>query len=94
MRSPSRLHRATVMALLAWSCVAVAQPPVARVHREQQLVLSERSAGGQLELRLAPGVPSTVRFDAEVVRAELKGLEAERLVRLEVSARGRQCPPG
>ena len=82
------------MVLLAWSCVAVAQPPVARVRREQQLVLSERPAGGELELRLAPGVLSLLRFDAEVVRAELKGAAgAERLVRLEVAARSLQIEP-
>jgi uncharacterized protein (TIGR02268 family) len=87
MRSPSLPHRAAVMALLAWSCVAVAQPPVARVRREQQLALSEQSAGGELELRLARRVLSTVLFDAEVVSAKLKGVDAERLVRLEVFAR-------
>jgi uncharacterized protein (TIGR02268 family) len=84
MCSPSSLQRATVLSLLAWSCVAVAQRPIARVRREQQLVLSERSTGGELELRVAPGVLSVVRFDAEVVHAELKG--AGRLVRLEVAA--------
>jgi uncharacterized protein (TIGR02268 family) len=63
---------------------------VARVRREQQLVLSERSAGSELELRMAPGVLSLVRFDAEVVRAELKGTGAERFVRMEVAARSVQ----
>jgi uncharacterized protein (TIGR02268 family) len=93
MHSPSLPLRATVMVLLAWSCVAVAQPPVARVRREQQLVLSERPAGGELELRVAPGILSLARFDAEVVRVELKGVGAERLVRLEVSAHSVQLEP-
>jgi uncharacterized protein (TIGR02268 family) len=56
-------------------------------------VLSELPAGGELELRVATGVLSVVRFDAQVVRAELKGAEAERLVRMEVAARSLQLEP-
>jgi hypothetical protein len=59
MRLPSFSSQAAVLALLVWSPVAVARAPVARVHREQQLVLSERPAGTELELRVAPGVTTS-----------------------------------
>jgi uncharacterized protein (TIGR02268 family) len=89
-----------VLALLVWSPVVVAQAPVARVRREQQLVLSERPAGTELELRLAPSVTTVVRFDADVERAELKGAGPGRGVRMDVAARSllleprEELPPG
>jgi uncharacterized protein (TIGR02268 family) len=98
MPVPSSPCRLALLALLVWSPVAVAQAPVARVRREQQLVLSERSAGTELELRLAPAVTTVVRFDADVERAELKG--PGRGVRMDVAARSllleplEELPPG
>ena len=92
--------RVAVLALLVWSPVAVAQAPVARVRREQQLVLSARPAATELELRLAPGVNTALRFDAQVERAELKGMGPGREVRLDVAARSvmleprEELPPG
>jgi len=100
MRVPCSPCRLAVLALLVWSPVVVAQAPVARVRREQQLVLSERPAGTELELRLAPSVITVVRFDAEVERAELKGVGPERGVRMDVAARSllleplEELPPG
>ncbi|HEX8821151.1 MAG TPA: DUF2381 family protein [Archangium sp.] len=100
MRSPSSPQRAVVVALLVWSPVAVAQQPVARVRREQQLILSERPAGTELELRLAPSVTTVMRFDAEVERAELKEAGFGRGVRMDVAARSllleplQELPPG
>ncbi|HLM44433.1 MAG TPA: DUF2381 family protein [Myxococcaceae bacterium] len=93
MRVPSLLYWASVLTLLAWSPVAVAQAPLARVRREQQLVLSERPAGTELELRLAPGVNTALRFDARVERAELKGLGSGRGVRLDVAASSLMLEP-
>ena len=93
-------HRAALLALLVWSPIAVARAPVARVRREQQLVLSERPAGTELELRLAPSVTTVVRFDADVERAELKGEGPGRAVRMDVAARSlmleprEELPPG
>ncbi len=82
-----------MLALLVWSPVALAQAPVARVRREQQLVLSERPAGTELELRLAPGVNTALRFDAQVERAELKWMGPGRGVRLDVAARSVMLEP-
>ena len=93
MRLPFPLHRAAVGALLVWCPVVVAQPPVARVRREQQLVLAERPAGGELELRVAPGVPTMVRLDADVERAELKGEGLGRIVRMDVAVRSLVLEP-
>ncbi|WP_309895979.1 DUF2381 family protein [Archangium sp.] len=98
MRAPSSPCRVAVLALFLWSPLVVAQTPVARVRREQQLVLSERPAGTELELRLATGVTTVVRFDADVERAELKGVGRE--VRMDVAARflllqpREELPPG
>ena len=100
MRLSSFPHRAALLALLVWSPIAVARAPVARVRREQQLVLSERPAGTELELRLAPSVTTVVRFDADVERAELKGEGPGRAVRMDVAARSllleprEELPPG
>ena len=71
----SHLHPLVVAALLAWSSVSEAQP-VARVHREQQLVLSEHSSGTELKLRVARGVTTVVRLDEDVklVAVEREGL--------------------
>jgi uncharacterized protein (TIGR02268 family) len=82
-----------VLALFVWSPVVVAQAPVARVRREQQLVLSEQPAGTELELRLAPSVTTVVRFDADVERAELKGTGPGRGVRMDVAARSLMLEP-
>jgi len=69
-----RLHRAAATALLACATVAEAQqPPMVRVRREQQLVLARVPAGSEPELRMAPGIITVVRFDAEVVHVEVKG---------------------
>ena len=100
MYAPSFPFRAAVLALLVWSPVAMAQAPVARVRHEQQLVVSELPAGTELELRLAPGVNTALRFDARVERAELKGLGTGRGVRMDVAARSlmleplEELPPG
>jgi len=93
-------HRAALLALLVWSPIAVARAPVARVRREQQLVLSERPVGTALELRVAPGVTTLVRFDTVVERAELKGEGPGHAVRMDVAARSlmleprEELPPG
>jgi uncharacterized protein (TIGR02268 family) len=93
MRVPSFPSRTAVLTLLVWSPVAMAQAPVARVRREQQLVLSERPADTELELRLAPGVNTALRFDAQVERAELKGMGPARGVRMDVAARSLMLEP-
>lgn len=70
---PRRFYRAAVMVLLVCATVARAQQqPVVRVRREQQLVPAQVSPGNEPELQVAPGVPTVVRFDAELVHAELK----------------------
>lgn len=70
---PRRFSRAAVTALLVLATVAQAQQqPVVRVRREQQLVLAQVPAGSEPVLQVAPGITTVVRFDAEVVRAELK----------------------
>jgi uncharacterized protein (TIGR02268 family) len=100
MRVPSSPCRLAVLALLVWSPVVVGQAPVARVRREQQLVLSERPAGTELELRLATGVTTVVRFDADVERVELKGVGPGHEVRMDVAPRflllqpREELPPG
>ncbi|WP_309897154.1 DUF2381 family protein [Archangium sp.] len=87
MYLPSLPWRVAALSLLAWSPLALAQAPVARVRREQQLVLSEPPAGTELALRLALGFTTVVRFDAQVERAELKGTGPGREVRLDVAPR-------
>jgi uncharacterized protein (TIGR02268 family) len=73
MRMPSPLYLAAATVLLTCATLAGAQqPPVARVRREQQLVLARVPAGGELELRVAPGITTVVRFDAEVSHIEVK----------------------
>jgi uncharacterized protein (TIGR02268 family) len=73
MRMPRRFYRAAVTALFVCTTVAQAQQqPVVRVRREQQLVLTQVPAGSEPELLVAPGIPTVVRFDAELVHAELK----------------------
>ena len=58
--------------VLACATIAGAQqPPVVRVRREQQLVLARVPAGSEPELRVAPGITTVVRFDAEVVHVGL-----------------------
>jgi len=60
---PSSFSRVAAGALLAWGAVAGATPPpMARVRREQQLVLSEPAP----ELRLASGVTTVLQFDLEI----------------------------
>ncbi|MFY0525132.1 DUF2381 family protein [Archangium gephyra] len=81
---PSLLSRAAVTALLACATVAQAQQqPVVRVRREQQLVLAQIPAGSEPELRVAPGIPTLVRFDTELVHAELKREGAGRSVSVD-----------
>jgi uncharacterized protein (TIGR02268 family) len=88
MRTTSRLHRVAAAALVTFATVAEAQQPaVVRVRREQQLVLARIPAGGEPELRLVPGIPTVVRFDAEVVHAEVTRKGSERLVWVEVVGR-------
>lgn len=83
---PPRLYRAVVTALLACATVAQAQQqPVVRVRREQQLVLAQMPTGGEPELRVAPGIPTIVRFDAELVLAEVKSEGARRSVSVDVA---------
>lgn len=80
-----RLHRVAAAALVAYASVAEAQQPaVVRVRREQQLVLAQVSAGGEPELRVAPGIPTVVGFDVEVVHAELTRKGSGRPVWVEV----------
>ncbi|HSP81293.1 MAG TPA: DUF2381 family protein [Myxococcaceae bacterium] len=74
---PSSFSRVAAGALLACSTIASATPPpVARVRREQQLVLSEPAPGLAPELRLAPGVTTVLQFDLEIEpsRVEIEGL--------------------
>ncbi|HSP80979.1 MAG TPA: DUF2381 family protein [Myxococcaceae bacterium] len=67
-------YRLAVVALLGWSPVVMGQAPVARVEREQLLVLSERPARAELEVRVALGVTTLVRVDAELVEVKREGL--------------------
>jgi uncharacterized protein (TIGR02268 family) len=72
MHIPLRLH-VIAMALLTCAPLAGAQQlPVARVRREQQLILARLPAGSEPELRVAPGITTVVRFDAEVSHVEVK----------------------
>ncbi|HZH16460.1 MAG TPA: DUF2381 family protein [Archangium sp.] len=80
---PSLFYRATVTALLSVATVAQAQQLVVRVRREQQLVLAQMPAGSEPELRVAPGIPTLVRFDAELVHAEVKREGAGRSVSVD-----------
>ena len=69
---PSPLPLAAATALLTCATLAGAQqPPVARVRREQQFVLSRVPAGSELELRVAPGITSVARFDAQVEHVQV-----------------------
>lgn len=72
MRRPPLLHRAFVVALLGWSPVALAQQPVARLRREQQLVLPGKHAASELELKVASRNITVVRFDEDVDIVEVK----------------------
>jgi uncharacterized protein (TIGR02268 family) len=82
------------MALLVWSSVAGAQQsPVVRVRREQQLVLARMPAGSEPELRVAPGISTVVRFDADVERAEVKPQESGRVSWVDVAARSLLLEP-
>jgi uncharacterized protein (TIGR02268 family) len=77
-----------VAALFACATVAEAQQlAVVRLRREQQLVLSQVPAGGGPELRVAPGIPTVVGFDAEVAHAEVARKGPGRLVWVEVVGR-------
>jgi uncharacterized protein (TIGR02268 family) len=88
MRMTPRLHSAAAAALVACATVAEAQQPaVVRVRREQQLVLSQVSAGGEPELRVAPGIPTVVGFDVEVVHAEVMLRAPMHFVSVEVVGR-------
>ncbi|HZI07078.1 MAG TPA: DUF2381 family protein, partial [Archangium sp.] len=81
---PSLLYRAALTALLVCATAAQAQQqPVVRVRREQQLVLAQMPAGSEPELRVAPGIPTLVRFDAELVHAEVKREGAGRAVSVD-----------
>jgi len=94
MRLPSPVYRAAGVALLVWSTVAGAQQlPVVRVRREQQLVLARMPAGSEPELRVAPGVSTVVRFDADVERAGVKGQEPARGSWVGVAARALLIEP-
>jgi uncharacterized protein (TIGR02268 family) len=74
MRMSSTPYRLAVVALLGWSPVAVAQAPAVRVSREQQLVLSQRPARAELEVRVGEGVTTLVRVAAEVVEVKREAL--------------------
>jgi uncharacterized protein (TIGR02268 family) len=88
MRVTPRLHRAAAAALFACATVAEAQhAAVVRVRREQQLVLSQVPAGGEPELRVAPGIPTVLGFDAQVAHAEVTRKGPGRLVWVEVVGR-------
>ncbi len=83
---PLRAHRVAATALLVCATLAEAQqPPEVRVRREQQLVLARVPVGSEPELRVAPGIPTVVRFDAAVAHAEVKGEGLGRLVWLDVA---------
>jgi uncharacterized protein (TIGR02268 family) len=86
MRMPRRFYRAAATALLACATISGAQqPPVVRVRREQQLVLARVPAGSELELRVAPGITSVVRFDAQVEHVQVKREGAGHLVWWDVA---------
>ncbi|MFY0524446.1 DUF2381 family protein [Archangium gephyra] len=94
MRLPSPVHRAAGVALLVCSTVAGAQqPPVVRVRREQQLVPARMPAGSEPELRVAPGVSTVVRFDADVEGAGVKGQEPARGSWVDVATRALLIEP-
>jgi uncharacterized protein (TIGR02268 family) len=94
MRMPAHFHRAAVTALLACATVAGAQqPPVVRVRREQQLVLARVPAGSELELRVAPGITSVVRFDAQVEHVEVMREGAGHLVWWDVAGQSLLVEP-
>lgn len=83
---PPCLYCTVVMALLACATVVQAQQqPIVRVRREQQLVLAQTPAGSEPELWVAPGIPTVVRFDAELVRAEVKHEGPGRAVSVDVA---------
>jgi len=83
-----RLRRTAAAVLVACStAVEAQQPAVVRVRREQQLVLSQVPAGGGPELRVAPGIPTVVGFDAQVAHAEVTRKGPGRLVSAEVVGR-------
>jgi uncharacterized protein (TIGR02268 family) len=83
---PPRLYRAAVTALLSVTTIAQAQQhPVVRVRREQQLVLAQMPAGSEPELRVAPGIPTVVRFDSELVHAEVQREGAGHSVSVDVA---------
>jgi uncharacterized protein (TIGR02268 family) len=83
---PPRLHLAAAAALLVCATLARAQqPPEVRVHREQRLVLARMPVGSEPELRVAPGLPTVLRFDAEVVHVEVNHEGPGRLVWVDVA---------
>ena len=91
---PAHFHRAAATALLACATVAGAQqPPVARVRREQQLVLARVPLGSELELRVAPGITSVVRFDAQVEHVQVKREGAGHLVWWDVAGQSLLVEP-
>ena len=91
---PSPLPRAAATALLTCATLAGAQqPPVAHVRREQQLVLTRVPAGSELELRVAPGITSVARFDAQVEHVEVKREGAGHLVWWDVAGQSLLVEP-
>jgi uncharacterized protein (TIGR02268 family) len=94
MRMPSPLPLAAVTALLTCATLAGAQqPPVARVRREQQLVLSRVPAGSELELRVAPGITSVARFDAQVEHVQVMREGLEHLIWWDVAGQSLLVEP-
>jgi len=91
---PAHFHRAAATALLACATVAGAQqPPVVRVRREQQFVLARVPVGSELELRVAPGITSVVRFDAQVEHVQVKREGAGQLVWWDVAGQSLLVEP-
>ena len=65
---------------------------MARVRREQQLVLSRVPAGSELELRVAPGITSVARFDAQVEHVQVMREGLEHLIWWDVAGQPRSPP--
>ncbi|HSP79104.1 MAG TPA: DUF2381 family protein [Myxococcaceae bacterium] len=80
------------MALLLCGLAAEAQP-VARVRREQQLLLAEQPSLTELELRVARGVPTLVRVDEDVKIIEVKHAELGDQVWVDVASHSLQLEP-
>lgn len=71
----------TLLFLVAWT--AAAQPPAARTVRVRRVSLS----GAAVEVRVAPGIPTTLNFDADVDPRRVELDAPERIKLLAVAPR-------